>query len=203
VALHCLRVALHCLRVAHEIPVVLRRPLSASHWCARRFEYDGQLNPHFSPGQFSLPVASIRAVLPEPMAPRLVHVSSAGACAALASVCMRHRGWRMATYVPVSLQNFIMSCPVPCRQFRHMADPHLGLGLGSDVWCVLPSTELVAACAGVTRPNRPGIDVDAEPPAVRMNDMLGGILTYKLEVGIKFLAVDFTSQWIPVEVLIK
>lgn len=34
--------------------------------------------------------------------------------------------------------------------------------------------------AGVTRPNRPGIDVDKEPPAVKMNDALGGLLTYKL-----------------------
>lgn len=32
----------------------------------------------------------------------------------------------------------------------------------------------------MTRPNRPGIDVSQEPPAVRMNDELGGILTYKL-----------------------
>ena len=36
--------------------------------------------------------------------------------------------------------------------------------------------------AGVTRPNRPGIDVNVEPPAVRMNDALGGILTFKLKV---------------------
>jgi hypothetical protein len=34
--------------------------------------------------------------------------------------------------------------------------------------------------AGVTRPDRPGIDVAAEPPAVRMNDALGGLLTWKL-----------------------
>ena len=34
--------------------------------------------------------------------------------------------------------------------------------------------------AGVTRPNRPGIDLEQEPPAVRMNDQLGGILTWKL-----------------------
>eukprot|EP00798_Chlamydomonas_sp_ICE-L_P015251 gene15251-21333_t len=40
-------------------------------------------------------------------------------------------------------------------------------------------TALVSS-AGVTRPNRPGIDVNVEPPAVRMNDDLGGILTYKL-----------------------
>lgn len=32
----------------------------------------------------------------------------------------------------------------------------------------------------VTRCDRPGIVVDEEPPAVRMNDMLGGLLTYKL-----------------------
>lgn len=34
--------------------------------------------------------------------------------------------------------------------------------------------------AGVTRPNRPGIDVSAEPPAVKLNDALGGLLTFKL-----------------------
>jgi uncharacterized protein YbjT (DUF2867 family) len=35
--------------------------------------------------------------------------------------------------------------------------------------------------AGVTRPNRPGINLAEEPPAVRMNDQLGGILTWKLQ----------------------
>jgi hypothetical protein len=34
--------------------------------------------------------------------------------------------------------------------------------------------------AGVTRPDRPGVDLAAEPPAVRMNDALGGLLTHKL-----------------------
>lgn len=34
--------------------------------------------------------------------------------------------------------------------------------------------------AGVTRCDRPGIDVNMEPPAVRLNDQLGGLLTYKL-----------------------
>lgn len=41
--------------------------------------------------------------------------------------------------------------------------------------------------AGVTRPGRPGIDVDKEPPAVKLNDALGGILTYKLKVGAGYL----------------
>jgi hypothetical protein len=35
--------------------------------------------------------------------------------------------------------------------------------------------------SGVTRPGRPGIDIEKEPPAVRMNEMLGGILDYKLK----------------------
>jgi len=35
--------------------------------------------------------------------------------------------------------------------------------------------------AGVTRPGRPGIDLASEPPAVRMNEQLGGILTWKLK----------------------
>lgn len=35
--------------------------------------------------------------------------------------------------------------------------------------------------AGVTRPGRPGLKLDEEPPAVRLNDQLGGILTWKLK----------------------
>jgi uncharacterized protein YbjT (DUF2867 family) len=34
--------------------------------------------------------------------------------------------------------------------------------------------------AGVTRPGRPGLKLEEEPPAVRLNDQLGGILTWKL-----------------------
>ena len=39
---------------------------------------------------------------------------------------------------------------------------------------------MMISSAGVTRPNRPGINLEEEPPAVRMNDQLGGILTWKL-----------------------
>lgn len=42
------------------------------------------------------------------------------------------------------------------------------------------ATWVHVSSAGVTRPNRPGIDVEAEPPAVKLNDALGGILSYKL-----------------------
>ncbi|GFH22304.1 uncharacterized protein HaLaN_19751 [Haematococcus lacustris] len=35
--------------------------------------------------------------------------------------------------------------------------------------------------AGVTRPHRPGINPDMEPPAVKLNATLGGLLDYKLE----------------------
>ena len=40
---------------------------------------------------------------------------------------------------------------------------------------------VLVSSAGVTRPNRPGINLAEEPPAVRMNDQLGGILTWKLQ----------------------
>jgi uncharacterized protein YbjT (DUF2867 family) len=43
----------------------------------------------------------------------------------------------------------------------------------------LPCAVMVSS-AGVTRWNRPGVDVEQEPPAVKMNEMLGGLLTYKL-----------------------
>ncbi len=74
-----------------------------------KFEYDGELNPRFSPGNFNLQVESIKAY-------------------------------------------------------------------GAN----LPQFVLVSS-AGVTRPNRPGINLDEEPPAVRLNDQLGGILTWKLK----------------------
>ncbi len=43
----------------------------------------------------------------------------------------------------------------------------------------LPKFVMVSS-AGVTRPGRPGINLEEEPPAVRLNDQLGGILTWKL-----------------------
>ena len=39
---------------------------------------------------------------------------------------------------------------------------------------------ILISSAGVTRPGRPGINLAEEPPAVRMNEQLGGILTWKL-----------------------
>jgi uncharacterized protein YbjT (DUF2867 family) len=44
----------------------------------------------------------------------------------------------------------------------------------------LPKFVMVSS-AGVTRPGRPGLNLDEEPPAVRLNDQLGGILTWKLK----------------------
>lgn len=44
---------------------------------------------------------------------------------------------------------------------------------------ILPQFIMISS-AGVTRPGRPGINLEEEPPAVRMNDQLGGILTWKL-----------------------
>jgi uncharacterized protein YbjT (DUF2867 family) len=90
-------------------------PLESSQICSfqlmlSKFEYDGELNPKFEPGGFSLQVESIKAY-GDRKKPRFVLISS----------------------------------------------------------------------AGVTRPGRPGIDLESEPPAVRLNDQLGGILTWKLK----------------------
>ncbi|NJM87125.1 MAG: NAD(P)H-binding protein [Hydrococcus sp. RU_2_2] len=74
-----------------------------------KFEYNGELNPSFSPGLFSLEVESIKVYRTQ-ITPQFVMVSS----------------------------------------------------------------------AGVTRPGRPGLNLEEEPPAVRLNDQLGGILTWKL-----------------------
>ncbi|MBF2015902.1 MAG: CIA30 family protein [Rivularia sp. T60_A2020_040] len=75
-----------------------------------KFEYDGELNPHFSPGAFALEVETIKA------------------------------------YGGQTLPQFIL-----------------------------------VSSAGVTRPGRPGINLEEEPPAVKLNDQLGGILTWKLK----------------------
>ena len=39
---------------------------------------------------------------------------------------------------------------------------------------------VMISSAGVTRPGKPNLNLAEEPPAVRMNDQLGGILTWKL-----------------------
>jgi uncharacterized protein YbjT (DUF2867 family) len=45
----------------------------------------------------------------------------------------------------------------------------------------LPRPQFVLiSSAGVTRPGRPDLDLANQPPAVRMNEQLGGILTWKL-----------------------
>ena len=74
-----------------------------------KFEYDGGLNPKFSPGLFRLEIEAIKAY-GGPATPQWIMISS----------------------------------------------------------------------AGVTRPGRPGINLEEQPPAVRLNDQLGGILTWKL-----------------------
>jgi len=87
-----------------------------------KFEYDGGLNPNFTPGGFALQVESIKAY---------------------------------GNYRP----QFIM-----------------------------------VSSAGVTRPGRPGINLEEEPPAVRMNDQLGGILTWKLrgEDSVRSSGIPYT-----------
>jgi uncharacterized protein YbjT (DUF2867 family) len=74
-----------------------------------KFEYDGELNPKFTPGLFQIQIESIKG----------------------------YGGTKLPQFIQIS-------------------------------------------SAGVTRPGRPGLNLDEEPPAVRLNDQLGGILTWKL-----------------------
>jgi uncharacterized protein YbjT (DUF2867 family) len=88
-----------------------------------KFEYDGALNPNFTPGSFQLQIESIQV------------------------------------YRNQTLPQFVM-----------------------------------VSSAGVTRPRRPGLNLEAEPPAVRMNDQLGGILTWKLrgEEAVRQSSIPYT-----------
>jgi uncharacterized protein YbjT (DUF2867 family) len=96
-------------KVVKDCPPIETSKISSFQLMLSKFEYDGALNPKFTPGGFALQVESIKAFGGETL-PQFVLVSS----------------------------------------------------------------------AGVTRPGRPGINLDEEPPAVRLNDQLGGILTWKL-----------------------
>ncbi len=97
-------------KVVKDRPQIDASKISSFQLMLSKFEYDGALNPSFSPGAFELQIESINAYGGETL-PRFVLVSS----------------------------------------------------------------------AGVTRPGRPGINLEEEPPAVRLNDQLGGILTWKLK----------------------
>lgn len=97
-------------KIVNDAPAIDSSKVCSLQLMLSKFEYDGALNPQFSPGSFSLQVESIKAYGGETL-PQFVLVSS----------------------------------------------------------------------AGVTRPGRPGINLDEEPPAVRLNDQLGGILTWKLK----------------------
>ncbi|MDB9346054.1 CIA30 family protein [Nodularia spumigena CS-586/05] len=97
-------------KVLQDAPPIYAGKVASFQLMLSKFEYDGALNPKFSPGNFALQIESIKAYGGESF-PQFVLVSS----------------------------------------------------------------------AGVTRPGRPGINLDEEPPVVRLNDQLGGILTWKLK----------------------
>jgi len=88
-----------------------------------KFEYDGDLNPHFTPGNFALQVATMKA------------------------------------YSSEARSQFVM-----------------------------------VSSAGVTRPGREDLNLEEQPPAVKMNDQLGGILTWKLrgEDSVRDSGVPYT-----------
>jgi hypothetical protein len=92
-----------------------------------KFEYDGELNPNFTPGAFELPIGSI--------------------------------------------------CTYQQEEEDIAADTKTDTNTETSNGA---ARFVYVSSAGVTRPNRPGIDVEVEPPAVKLNDTLGGILTFKL-----------------------
>jgi uncharacterized protein YbjT (DUF2867 family) len=110
-------------KVVKDAPAINTSRVCSWQLMLSKFEYDGALNPKFSPGGFSLEVETIKAYGGE-TSPQFVLVSS----------------------------------------------------------------------AGVTRPGRPGINLDEEPPAVRLNDQLGGILTWKLrgENILRYSGIPYT-----------
>ena len=97
-------------KIVKDCPPVDKSKICSFQLMLSKFEYDGALNPNFSPGGFALQLKSIKA----------------------------YGGGTFPQFVLVS-------------------------------------------SAGVTRPGRPGINLDEEPPAVKLNDQLGGILTWKLK----------------------
>ncbi len=110
-------------KVVNDAPPIDISKVCSFQLMLSKFEYDGALNPKFTPGNFSLEVESIKVYSGETL-PQFVLVSS----------------------------------------------------------------------AGVTRPGRPGINLDEEPPAVRLNDQLGGILTWKLrgEDSVRTSGIPYT-----------
>ncbi|MBN3943113.1 CIA30 family protein [Nostoc sp. NMS9] len=97
-------------KVVKDAPPIEQSRICSFQLMLSKFEYDGALNPKFSPGGFAFQLESIKA------------------------------------YGGTALPQFIL-----------------------------------VSSAGVTRPGRPGINLDEEPPAVKLNDQLGGILTWKLK----------------------
>ncbi|MDZ7959599.1 MAG: CIA30 family protein [Aulosira sp. DedQUE10] len=97
-------------KTVNDAPPIDPSKLSSFQLMLSKFEYDGELNPKFTPGGFSLQIETIKA------------------------------------YGGANLPQFVL-----------------------------------VSSAGVTRPGRPGINLDEEPPAVKLNDQLGGILTWKLK----------------------
>nr|WP_228014485.1 CIA30 family protein [Fortiea sp. LEGE XX443] len=97
-------------KTVKDAPPLNASRISSFQLMLSKFEYDGALNPKFTPGAFSLEIESIKA------------------------------------YGEQTLPQFIL-----------------------------------VSSAGVTRPGRPGINLEEEPPAVKLNEQLGGILTWKLK----------------------
>lgn len=91
--------------------------------------------------------------------------------------------------MPVFNSQAVYSCQLMLSKFEYDGELNPRFSAGAfrlDVEYIkayggnsLPKFVLISS-AGVTRPGRPGLNLAEEPPAVRLNDQLGGILTWKL-----------------------
>lgn len=139
-----------------------------------KFESDGKLNPTFKEGPFELPVSCIRAYLKDPITPRLVSRFL------FYIVSLKLQQWSFLPWF-FGLYLNLKQCIILPWFF-------------SFVLTLLFCRFIHVSSAGVTRPERPGIDLSKQPPAVRLNKELGFILTFKLKVCISSIPTSFTTS---------
>ena len=148
-----------------------------------KFEYDGKLNPTFVEGEFQLPLSSIRAYINEPVKPRyylflftlMFTHDRRQLCRPYTSMCASHLTCNLA--LGLQLSHLFMGLRLNRWNLNEMEI------LCTSIWYYFIKCRFVhVSAAGVTRPDRPGLDLSKQPPAVRLNKELGFILTYKLEV---------------------
>ena len=171
-------------RTVRDAPPLDASAVSSLQLMLSKFEYDGGLNPSFRPGQFELPLESVTAYMAQPVVSGRVVVPEGGGdpaacCFGVVGLHNRHALLRVSGTSLDARRRCHARRQSPLSRQKVPCSP-------TNLFYVTPCAAqaprfVLVSSAGVTRPNRPGIDVEQEPPAVKMNDALGGILTFKLK----------------------